>query len=251
MPTSTHDRRVLRVASALPDPPFEIPAARSQGSAVAAEAQQPPAAIVGFDVDLMNAVGALLEAEIEWVPFTGDDFNDIFRGLSTGSVTCVASGATITPSREAVALFCDPYLVSGQSLVVDRRRTPEIRSVDDLAGRTLGVQRGNTSEPVAEGLLAAGRLGALRRYPYHGVEAMLDDLERGAVDAVMKLAPVMRWFVRSRPGLAVVQERITEERLAVAVALDDAALRGAIDAAQRTLRADGTMDALLRKWIDA
>jgi ABC-type amino acid transport substrate-binding protein len=54
----------------------------------------------------------------------GADFNGIFAGLSDGSYDCVASGATITPGRQAIADFCTPYCVSGQSLVVDAGRHP-------------------------------------------------------------------------------------------------------------------------------
>jgi polar amino acid transport system substrate-binding protein len=44
------------------------------------------------------------------VEYAGDDFNGIFDGLSDGSYDAVISGTTITPEREQVALFSDPYL---------------------------------------------------------------------------------------------------------------------------------------------
>jgi ABC-type amino acid transport substrate-binding protein len=78
---------------------------------------------------------------------------------------------------------------------------------------------------------------------------MLDDLNAGALGAVMKLAPVMHWLVRSRPRLRVVQERITDESLAIAVARGNEPLRRQIDAAQAHLRENGALSRLTTKWL--
>jgi hypothetical protein len=76
-----------------------------------------------------------------------------------------------------------------------------VRSIDDLRGLVLAVQDGNTSQPVAQHLKDEGRVGDVRVYAYHDMTAMLDDLEAGRIGAIMKLAPVMHWFVRDRPHL--------------------------------------------------
>ena len=67
-----------------------------------------------------------------------------------------AAGTTVTPEREKKADFVAPYLISGQALAVDTRRLPDVRSVGDLEGLTIGVQQGNTSGPIAEKLVADG-----------------------------------------------------------------------------------------------
>jgi polar amino acid transport system substrate-binding protein len=185
------------------------------------------------------------------VPYTGGDFNGIFAGLNTGTYDCVASGTTITPAREKVADFCAPYAVSSQSLVVDAARHPRVRGIDDLAGLVIGVQHGNTSEPVAQKLVADHRAARVRVYAYHEIEKALDDLSAGGCDAFMKLAPVTAWLVRDRPKLKVVQVGITTERLGICVRKGDTALRVAIDKAQAELAADGTLPALVKKWLGA
>lgn len=60
----------------------------------------------------------------------GADFNDIFASLDDGN-DCIASGTTITPARSKIAEFCAPYAVSGQSLVVDVSRHPNVHGIDD------------------------------------------------------------------------------------------------------------------------
>jgi ABC-type amino acid transport substrate-binding protein len=225
---------ILPVGSALPDPPFEfVDQGRNRG----------------FDIELMQAIAAELGLQSRLVVYQGTDFNDIFDGLADGRMDCIASGATVTPGRERKALFCEPYIHSGQSLVVNVAATPHVKSVDDLKGLILAVQAGNTSQPVALRLKADGRVGDVRVYPYHDIATMLDDLDAGRIAAVMKLAPVMHWFVKGRPRLRVVQEGITREDLAVSVALSNEPLLQAIDAAQARLRDNGTLPRLIEQWI--
>ena len=225
---------VLRVGAALPDPPFEL---------MGKDGPQ------GFDIDLMRRVAGVLGRNWQLVPYKGTEFNGIFGGLDDGSYDCVASGTTITPSRQSIADFCAPYAVSGQSLVVDTTRHPDVRGVDDLKGLMIGVQQGNTSQPVADKLVAEGRAGRVRVYAYNEIEIALSELSNGGCDAFMKLAPVTHWFVRDRPRLKVVQTGITREILGACVRKGDTALRDAINAAQAALVKDGTLPALAKEWL--
>ena len=225
---------LLKVGAALPDPPFEL------------MTRDGP---IGFDIMLMQRVAETLGRQWQLVPYKGANFNDIFAGLDDGSYDCVASGTTITPERQKAADFCAPYAVSGQSLVVDTSRHPDVRSTADLKGLVVGVQKGNTSEPVAEKLVAEGRAAHVRVYAYDKIEKALDELSTGGCDAFMKLTPVTAWFVRDRPKLKVVQTGITQELLGVCVRKSNTALADAIDKAQAALMADGTIPGLIKKWL--
>ncbi len=224
----------LKVGAALPDPPFELMTKTGPS---------------GFDIALMQRIAEKLGRDWQLVRYTGADFNGIFAGLESGAYDCIASGTTITQARERVADFCAPYVVSGQSLVVDTRRHPDVHGINDLKGLVIGVQKGNTSEPVAEKLVAEHRAAGVRIYAYDEIEKALDDLSTGGCDAFMKLAPVTEWFVRDRPKLRVVETGITRERLGISVRKGNTALREAIDTAQAALIADGTVPALIKQWL--
>jgi polar amino acid transport system substrate-binding protein len=224
----------LKVGAALPDPPFEF------------ITKDDPA---GFDIMLMQRIAEKLDREWRLVPYTGANFNGIFAGLNDGSYDCIASGATITPGRQKIADFCPPYVVSGQSLVVDTGRHPNVHGIADLKGLVIGVQQGNTSQPVAEKLVAEHRAARVRVYAYDEIEKALDDLSSGGCDAFMKLAPVTAWFVRDRPKLKVVETGITRELLGISVRKGNAALADAIGKAQAALTADGTLPALIKQWL--
>jgi len=221
----------LRVGAAFPDPPFNGMPDDS-----------------GLDIDLMKAIAEKLGATVEFIPYDGADFNDIFDGLGT-AYDCVAAGTTVTPEREKKAKFVPPYLISGQSLAVDTRRLPQVTSVDDLEGLTIGVQQGNTSQPIADRLVAEGKAGAVRVYDYGTIHTALTDLTTGACDAFMKLAPVLTELVKPIPGVDVVQRGISVENIAIAVARNDQALLGRLSVAQAELEDDGSLQRIRRKWL--
>jgi ABC-type amino acid transport substrate-binding protein len=225
---------VLSVASAFPDPPFEV---------------VENGARTGFDAELMELVCARLGLRRAPVRYEARDFNGIFDGLASRTYDAVVSGTTITAEREKVALFSDAYLESGQSLVVNIERTPSVRSVDDLAGLTVGIQVGNTSDALARELERRGAIAGIRYYPYDGIAAALDELTAGRIGAFIKLLPVTRWLTRGRAELAVVQEIPTHERLGVAVALGNQRLCDAVNRVLAELRRSGQLDRLTARWL--
>jgi ABC-type amino acid transport substrate-binding protein len=222
---------ILRVGAAFPDPPFNgMP---DDG---------------GLDIDLMTAIAEKLGAAAEFVSYDGADFNGIFDGLGS-AYDCVTAGTTVTPEREQQATFVPPYLISGQSLAVDTTRLPQVRSVDDLEGLTIGVQQGNTSQSIAERLVADGKAAAVRVYDYGAIRTALTDLTTGACDAFMKLAPVLTELVKAVRGVEVVQRGISVENIAIAVAIGDQALLGRLTVAQAELEADGTLQRIRGTWL--
>jgi polar amino acid transport system substrate-binding protein len=224
--------QTLRVGAAYPDPPFN--GMTDDG---------------GLDIDLMSAVADKLNMHVEFVPYDGADFNGIFDALDAGDFDCVAAGTTVTPEREKRADFVVPYLISGQSLAVDTRRLPEVRSVADLEGLTIGVQQGDTSGPIAEKLVADGAAARVRVYEYGSIRTALDDLTTGGCDAFMKLAPVLTELVKPVADVEVVQRGISTENIAIAVRLGDQELLARITVAQAELEEDGTLQRIRRKWL--
>lgn len=223
----------LRVGVAYPDPPFN-----GMGDDRG-----------GLDIDLIEAIGAVLDASIRLIAYDGADFNGIFDALDAGEYDCVIAGTTVTPERRRKAAFAPPYLISGQSLAVDTRRLPRVRSVDDLEGLTIGVQRGNTSQPIAERLVAEGKAKAVRVYDYGSIRTALAELTSGGCDAFMKLAPVLTELVRPFTDVEVVQQGISREELAIAVALGDAVTLQLITSAQAGLEDDGTLQGIRARWL--
>lgn len=223
----------LRVGVAYPDPPFN-----GMGDDRG-----------GLDIDLMTEIATALGMTVAFIPYEGADFNGIFDVLAAGDYNCVAAGTTVTPDREKRASFVPPYLVSGQSLAVDTNRLPRVTSIDDLDGLTIGVQHGNTSQPIADNLVAQGKAAAVRVYGYGDIGSALTDLTTGGCDVFMKLAPVLNELVKPIADVEVVQRGISTERIAIAVEQSDQQLLSRITVAQAELEGDGTLQRIRRKWL--
>ena len=223
----------LIVASAYPDPPFEL----ADGSEN------------GFDIDLMHLICEHLELTLHRTRYLADNFDGIFDGLAKRTCDAVISGTTITPGRSKIVLFSQPYLEFNQGVAVNRRITPKVASVADLRGLTAGIQSGNTSDFVARKWLAEGAIAKIQYYPYDGIGRALDDLAAGHIGLVIKLDPVISWLVKGRPDLAVVMQVPTHEQLGIAFAKDNAELCNAVNAALDAIRANGEFTRLQARWF--
>jgi ABC-type amino acid transport substrate-binding protein len=224
----------LVVASAYPDPPFDL---MENGSAT------------GFDIELMRAVCGQLGLRLQPVPYSGDDFNGIFEGLAKRNCDAVISGTTITPERAAIVKFSEPYLEFNQGIAVNAQLTPNVSSTGDLRGLSAGIQSGNTSDIVARRLRAEGAIADIRYYAYHGIASALDDLEAGRIGLIIKLFPVISWLVKDRPKLRVAMQVPTHEKLGIAFARENDALCSAVNEALKTLRANGEFARLQARWL--
>jgi ABC-type amino acid transport substrate-binding protein len=230
----TIEAGTMRIGSAFPGPPFEV---------------ERDGVDTGFDAELMRAVCGQVGLRWMLVKYGGADLNGIFDGLRTGDYDAVISGTSITPDREKVALFSEPYLESGLGLGVNTARTPHITSVDDLSDQVVGIQTGSSSDVVARQLEADGKLRDIRYYPYGAVVEMLDDLDEGRIGGFLNLLPVAAWLVKDRPDLAVVQDISTHERLGIAFAPGSVGLRDAVNQALGECRRTGLLERLERRWL--
>ncbi len=233
--TLTLSPGTLTVASAYPDPPFEL----ADGSEN------------GFDIDLIRAICAHLGLVLKRERYLADNFDGIFDGLAKRTWDAVISGTTITPGRSEIVLFSNPYLEFNQGVAVNRRLTPRVSSVADLHGLTAGIQSGNTSEFVAQSWLAEGAIAKIHHYAYDGILSALADLEAGRIGLVIKLFPVISWLVKDRPQLEVAMQVPTHEKLGIAFAKGNSDLCNAVNGALATLQNNGEFTRMQEEWFPA
>jgi polar amino acid transport system substrate-binding protein len=231
---STCEPGTLIVASAYPDPPFDI---MQDGTPT------------GFDLELMHAICAQLKLTMQPVRYPGSDFNGIFAGLEQGIYDAVISGTTITPERAERVLFSKPYLTFNQGIAVNRRLSPHVASEVDLRGLVAGIQHGNTSDIVARRLKDEGIIADIRYYPYDGIGTAINDLEAGRIGLVIKLFPVISWLVKDRPQLAVALQVPTHEDLGIAFAKSNQPLCDEVNDTLDVLKRDGTFAELMARWF--
>lgn len=217
----------VRVATDATFPPFELVDEKTKD-------------LTGFDVELMNAVAAKANLEVEW---TNVGFDSLLAGISECQYDLAIAAMTITEERKATMNFTDPYINAGQIVTV-RKDTTDIKSKDDLGGKKIGAQIGTT------GAIEAGKIATAEVKTYDAYDQAFLDLANGQIDAVIADYPTTLAFLATNPDkLVTVGSVFTDESYGIAVCKKKNDLTAPINAALKALKDDGTIKQLETKWL--
>ena len=203
--------------------------------------------VVGIDAEVAAAICAKLGCELEIVDM---DFDAIIPAVTTGKIDFGMAGMTVTEERLQSVDFTTSYATGIQSVIV--KEDSEITSVDDLfaegANHKIGVQQGTTGDIYCSGDIEEAGLGTIERYK-NGTDAVLA-LTSGKVDCVViDNQPALK-YVEANEGLKILDTEYAVEDYAIALA-KDSELTEKINAALEELIADGTVQAIIDKYIAA
>ncbi len=101
--------------------------------------------IVGFDIEIAKYIAEDLGVELE---IKDMEFDKLLGGLSTGMLDMVIAGMNPDPDREAN--FTDIYYEANLSVLITKDDESNITKVEDLEGKSIGVQIGTTQESIAQ-----------------------------------------------------------------------------------------------------
>lgn len=201
----------------------------------------------GFDVDIYKEVAKRLGLTAK---STTTSFDGLFtQSIPRGQFDVGVSAITIKDSRKQTVDFTVPYFQANLSLAVNVAKTPNIKSIDDLAGQTIGVQTGTTGADCAKVLVTQGKAKEVKEYESTG--PAFDDLVAGRIGAIVNDQPASEGFIeQNRPTIDVVQVLETNEKYGFAVAKTKPDLRVAINDALVKMMQDGTYATIYEKWFD-
>jgi len=226
---TTLEDGVLQVANCLDYPPFE--------SVVDGDE-------VGFDIDLVEAIGERLGLTTEWIRA---DFDTVFTAVAGNQFDMVAAASTITEEREEIVDFSDPYYASRQSLTVNSAETPDITSTDQLGdGDIVNVQKGTTGKLWAEENLVPQGV-ELRTFQL--ASDMFRDLEAGNAVGIINDEPASVEIIKDLPDLEVVQAIDTNENYGFAFSPSNPELREAVNIGLQMVIADGTYAEIFEQYF--
>jgi len=196
--------------------------------------------IVGFDIDVMNAIAEKENLDIEFVDVP---FDPLLAGMAQGTYDCAISSITITADRQKDMLFSDPYFVAGQMVVVQKSNTT-ILGINTITGN-IGAQIGTTGASEVEKVTGA----TLKTYDEIGLA--FQDLMNGQINAVVCDNPVAQGYVSKNPDkLKTVGGLFTSENYGIAVAKGKTELLEKINAGIKAIKADGLIEELSAKWLE-
>lgn len=194
----------------------------------------------GIDVEIAQAIADKLGLELEILDM---DFDAALMAVQEGKSDIVLAGVTVDEDRLLVMDFTDSYANGVQSIIV-----PEGSDIttNDLSGKTIGTQRGTTgwqycSDDYGDDAVVAYDDGIT------AVQALLN----GQVDCVVIDNAPATSFVAANQGLKILDTEYANEDYAIGLQKGNTALLEAINGALAELKADGTIQTIIDKYIPA
>ena len=194
----------------------------------------------GYDVYFAERLGKDLGVDVEYTSVDAAARVDV---LTSNKVDITLANFTVTDERKAVMDFSDSYATGIQSIIVPNGS--DIASPDDLAGKKIGTQRGTTGY-----IYCSDDFGDDAVVAYDSGLTAVQALNNGQVDCVVIDSAPASEFVAANPGLKVLDTSYAEEDYAIGLA-KGSALEDAINAALEELKADGTLQSIVDKYITA
>ncbi|MGI6128496.1 MAG: amino acid ABC transporter substrate-binding protein [bacterium] len=197
--------------------------------------------LIGFDIDLGNALAKKLGVEIEWQPA---EWSGIIMSLKTKKFDAIWSGMSVTPEREKEVNFTTPYIGSAQVIIL-ASDNGDIEGPEDLEGKIVGTQLGSTGE------VACGKLQGLKELKTFDVfTEAINDLTTGRLDAVVIDDITARYYLQQQPdAFKILEDILSYEPMAIAVRKEDAALQGVLNEVINNMVRDGTYKAISEEWF--
>ena len=190
----------------------------------------------GIDIDTAKAIAEKLGLELQ---IDDMDFDAALLSVQQGKADIVMAGVTVTDERKAVMDFSDSYATGIQSIIVPEGS--DITSPDDLAGKKIGT---------TGYIYCSDDFGDDAVVAYDDGLTAVQALNNGQVDAVVIDNAPAKEFVAANPGLVILDTSYAEEDYAIGMA-KGSSLEAAVNAALEELKADGTLQAIVDKYITA
>jgi len=201
--------------------------------------------MVGFDIDLGNAIGEELGVDVEWVSTAWDG---IFTGLDAKQYDIIISGVSLTEEREENFAMTDPYISNGIVIVSGTSVTPATEA-RDLEGQMVGVQLETTADIAAQDMQTVDGVEFTLKQFDSAMDAF-SALEGQTIDYVICDEPVAAFYAAQKPDkYTITSDVLSNEPIAIACRKEDTAFRDQINGAIATLIDDGTMAELSETWF--
>lgn len=199
----------------------------------------------GIDVEVAAAIAEKLGLELQ---VDDMDFDGALLAAQNGKSDIVMAGVTVTEERQAVLDFTTSYAKGVQVVIVPE--DSDIATIDDLEGKMIGTQRGTTGYLYCSATPEDGGYGEDSVTAYDDGATAVQALVNGQVDCVVIDNAPAQEYVKANAGLKILETAFTEEDYAIGLA-KGSELTEAINTALAELTADGTIQAIIDKYIPA
>lgn len=197
--------------------------------------------VAGIDAEIAKAIADKLGMTLE---IKDMEFDSLIPAVQGGSIDIVLAGMTVTDERKESVNFTDSYATGTQVIIV--KEDSAIASVDDLGGKTIGVQSGTTGDAYC-----TDDYGQDHVKQFSSGALAVAALVNGQVDCVVIDNEPAKNFVAANTGLKILGTEYVTENYAAAIAKTNTDLLDKVNGAIAELKADGTIDGIIAKYIKA
>ncbi|MCR4563412.1 MAG: ABC transporter substrate-binding protein [Clostridiales bacterium] len=197
--------------------------------------------IVGIDAEIAGLIAEKLGMELV---IEDIEFGSIITGVKSGKYDMGMAGMTVTEERLKEVNFSDSYATGIQAVIV--KEGSDIKSIDDLEGKMIGVQETTTGD-----IYASGDYGDDHVTKYQNGALAVEALIAGKVDCVIIDNEPAKSYVAANEGLAILDTEYTVEDYAICFAKENTELQEAVNGALKELIADGSVQKIIDKYIPA
>lgn len=152
--------------------------------------------ISGFDIEIAKQIASDLGVELE---IKDMKFEGLLPALKAGKVDFIASGMSATEERKKSVDFSNPYYTDISTLVVSGTYKDKVKSVEDLKGLKLGVQKSSVQEGIAKDKAKDATIKPLGK-----ITDVMMELENGKIDAAIVTKPVAQSFAKKNKNIFLV-----------------------------------------------
>ena len=200
------------------------------------ESPTQPGVIVGFEVDIADALARELGLRAK---FHQNDWSNLIPSLERGDFDVILNGLEDTPARRSRLHLSRPYFVYGETLAV--RPGSALHSLADLGGHRIGT----LNQTVAQELLTANHAQVVL---YEGQQEPYLDLSHGRVEGVLLDHVIADRYGCSLPELRCLAQDLARGTYVIGIRPGEKELATRVDAALSRLIASGELRAILVSW---
>lgn len=200
--------------------------------------------IEGFDIDLMNTIVAKMGVKTENKPA---EWQALLGGIEKGDYDVIFSAMSKKEAAEANVEFSDVYYQLPDVIIVAKGNPKGIAGKADLKEKVVGVQTGSGSEQIADALKTEVGFKEVKKYKL--TQDAMNDLKAGRIDSVLAGQAFAVEQSKVDPSFELVGEPLETADLVAVFPKGSTALVEAFNKALAEVKADGTYDELVKKWL--
>ena len=202
--------------------------------------------VKGFDVDIGNELCAHMKVKCEWVTTAWDG---IIPALNASKFDTIIASMAITAKRQKAISFSNPYYFNSGRLVVSKEAGIKGAMPKDLKGKIIGTQSGTTEVGLLKKHFPNSKV---KLYPK--LDDALLDLENGRLDAVLASQFVIGAWLKKKEGACCEfkgEAFVPDDMIGTGIGVrkDDVKLQKALNKALAEMVADGSYDAIRKKYF--